>query len=96
MTNSQIREGMCGSIFRCNSINVRHEVIVQKISAYVLKMDYFGVMSSAKYWLSKYMNEIKMPCIQDILIFCIDNLTGLATIKASYTKSNHQKCKFAR
>ena len=51
-----------------------------------------GRAESAKFWL-KVMNDLKARGIQDVLIFCTDNLTGLTeAIKACYPKADHQKC----
>jgi transposase-like protein len=47
---------------------------------------------SAKYWMS-VMSDLKSRGVNDILIFCTDNLTGLdESIKASFPNSDHQKC----
>ena len=77
--------------------------IVQKCTAYacigvdldgqkeVLSL-HIGGVESAKYWIS-VMNDLKSRGVQDVLIFCIDNLTGISeAIKACYPQSDHQKC----
>jgi transposase-like protein len=39
------------------------------------------------------MNDLKSRGVQDVLIFCTDNLTGISeAIKACYPQSDHQKC----
>ena len=55
-------------------------------------MLYIGGIESAKYWVS-VMNDLKSRGVQDVLIFCTDNLTGISeAIKACYQQSDHQKC----
>ena len=55
-------------------------------------MLYIGGIESAKYWVS-VMNDLKSRGVQDVLIFCTDNLTGISeAIKACYPQSDHQKC----
>jgi putative transposase len=47
---------------------------------------------SAKYWLS-VLNELKNRGLEDVLIFAVDNLTGISeAIEAVYPKSEVQKC----
>ena len=47
---------------------------------------------SAKYWLS-VMTELKNRDVKDILIFAVDNLTGISeAIEAAFPKSDIQKC----
>ena len=39
------------------------------------------------------MNDLKSRGVQDVLIFCTDNLPGISeAIKACYPQSDHQKC----
>ena len=53
---------------------------------------YVGESESAKYWL-KVMNELKNRGVQDILIFAVDNLTGMSeAIEAAFPKAEVQKC----
>ena len=53
---------------------------------------HIGGSESAKYWLS-VMNDMKSRGVQDVLIFCTDNLTGLnEAINACYPNADHQKC----
>ena len=53
---------------------------------------HIGGVESAKYWVSA-MNDLKSRGVQDVLIFCTDNLTGISeAIKACYPQSDHQKC----
>ena len=55
-------------------------------------MLYIGGIESAKYWV-RVMNDLKSRGVQDVLIFCTDNLTGISeAIKACYPQSDHQKC----
>ncbi len=47
---------------------------------------------STKFWLS-VLNELKNRGVQDILITCIDNLTGFSqAISACYPQIEIQKC----
>jgi transposase-like protein len=47
---------------------------------------------SSKYWLS-VLNELKNRGIEDVLIFSVDNLTGISqAIQSAYPKSEIQKC----
>ena len=82
---------------------VKKDGIIQKCTAYacigvdldgqkeVLSLNIGGV-ESAKYWVN-VMNDLKSRGVQDVLIFCTDNLTGISdAIKACYPKSEHQKC----
>ena len=51
-----------------------------------------GENESAKFWLS-VMNGLKNRGLQDILIACVDGLTGFpATIEAVYPKTEIQQC----
>jgi transposase-like protein len=51
-----------------------------------------GENDSAKFWLS-VMNEIKNRGVDDILITCVDGLTGFVeAIEAVYPKTEIQKC----
>ena len=51
-----------------------------------------GENESAKFWLS-VMNEIKNRGVEDILIACVDGLTGFVdAIDAVYPKTEVQKC----
>jgi len=51
-----------------------------------------GENESAKFWLS-VMNEIKNRGVDDILITCVDGLTGFVeAIEAVYPKTEIQKC----
>ena len=47
---------------------------------------------SSKYWLS-VLNELKNRGVEDVLIFSVDNLTGISeAIQSVYSKSEIQKC----
>jgi len=51
-----------------------------------------GETESSKYWLS-VLNELKNRGVEDVLIFSVDNLSGISeAIRAVYPKSEIQKC----
>jgi transposase-like protein len=51
-----------------------------------------GENESSKFWLG-VLNDLKNRGVQDILITCVDNLTGFSqAIAASYPKTEIQKC----
>ncbi|MEK8130439.1 IS256 family transposase [Paenibacillus filicis] len=53
---------------------------------------WIGENESAKFWLS-VLNELKNRGVQDILLVCVDNLTGFSqAISASFPKTDIQKC----
>ncbi|WP_144029078.1 IS256 family transposase, partial [Paenibacillus rigui] len=53
---------------------------------------WIGENESAKFWLS-VLNDLKNRGVQDILITCVDNLTGFTqAISACYPKTEIQKC----
>jgi transposase-like protein len=53
---------------------------------------WIGENESAKFWLS-VLNDLKHRGVQDILITCVDNLTGFSqAISACYPKTEIQKC----
>lgn len=53
---------------------------------------WIGENESAKFWLS-VLNELKNRGVQDILITCVDNLTGFSqAISACYPETEIQKC----
>lgn len=53
---------------------------------------WIGENESAKFWLS-VLNDLKNRGVQDILITCVDNLTGFTqAITACYPKTEIQKC----
>lgn len=82
---------------------VREEGQVKKRAAYVvLGIDlegykdilgiWIGDNESAKFWLN-VLNELKNRGIEDVLIFCVDGLTGLEkAIEAVYPKTEVQRC----
>jgi transposase-like protein len=52
---------------------------------------WIGENESAKFWLS-VLNELKNRGVQDILITCVDNLTGFSqAISACYPQTEIQK-----
>jgi len=53
---------------------------------------YISATESAKYWLT-VMNELKNRGIQDVLIFAVDNLSGISeAIYSAFPKAEIQKC----
>lgn len=53
---------------------------------------WIGENESAKFWLS-VLNELKNRGVQDVLITCVDNLTGFSqAISACYPNTEIQKC----
>ncbi|MED4600923.1 IS256 family transposase [Paenibacillus validus] len=53
---------------------------------------WIGENESAKFWLS-VLNDLKNRGVQDILIACVDNLTGFTqAISACYPQTEIQKC----
>lgn len=83
--------------------NVRCEGRIVKKTVYIaigINMDgkkevlgmYVGENESAKYWLS-ILNGLKNRGVEDILITCIDGLTGFSeAISAVYPKTEIQQC----
>ena len=83
--------------------NVRSEGRIVKKAVYIaigINMDgkkevlgmYVGENESAKYWLS-ILNGLKNRGVEDILITCIDGLTGFSeAISAVYPKTEIQQC----
>ena len=84
-------------------LKMRQDGTVQKVTVYVIigiNLEgiksclglYFAKNESAKYWLTA-MNELKNRGVEDILIFSVDNLTGISNaITAAFPKSEIQKC----
>jgi len=83
--------------------NVKQDGMITKKAAYMAvgidldgKKDVLGIWigenESAKFWLS-VLNEIRNRGVQDILIICVDNLTGFSeAISACYPEAEIQKC----
>ena len=83
--------------------HVRSEGQIVKKAVYIaigINMDgikevlgmWVGEIESAKFWLS-VMNGLKNRGVQDILIACVDGLTGFpAAIEAVYPKTEIQQC----
>jgi len=83
--------------------NVKQDGMITKKAAYVTvgidldgKKDVLGIWigenESAKFWLS-VLNELKNRGVQDILIACVDNLSGFSeAISACYPQAEIQKC----
>ena len=84
-------------------IKQRVEGIVKNVAVYVIigiNMEgmkeclglYISETESAKYWLS-VMNELKNRGVNDIIIFAVDNLSGISdAIQSAFPKSEIQKC----
>lgn len=82
---------------------VRYEGQVNKRAAYVvLGIDlegykdilgiWIGDNESAKFWLG-VLNDLRNRGVEDVLIFCVDGLTGLEeAIEAVYPKAEVQRC----
>lgn len=84
-------------------IKMRLDGKVQNVSLYVIiGIDlqgrktclglYINATESAKYWLM-VLNELKSRGLEDVLIFIVDNLSGISeAIAAVYPQSDVQKC----
>lgn len=84
-------------------VKQRVDGIVRNITVYlVLGIDltgnknclglYVSETESAKYWLT-VMNELKNRGVKDVLIFAVDNLTGISeAIHSAFPKAEIQKC----
>lgn len=82
---------------------VRDEKTVQTKAAYVIlgvNMEgykeilgiYVGTNESSKYWLG-VLSELKTRGVQDVLLFCVDGLTGFPeAIHAAFPKAHIQRC----
>lgn len=89
--------------FDCLVLKVRHEKRIINKAVYVAlgidmegKKDILGLWMSenegAKFWLGN-LTEMKNRGMQDMLIACTDNLTGMSdAIMAVYPKCEHQLC----
>lgn len=89
--------------FDCLVVKVRQDKHVINKAVYVAlgidpsgKKDVLGIWISenegAKFWLAN-LTELKNRGVQDILIACTDNLTGMSeAISAVYPKIEHQLC----
>ena len=89
--------------FDCIVVNVRMEKRIIKKAIYVAlgitmsgKKEILGLWCSenegAKFWLNVF-TELKNRGLQDILIACTDNLSGMSeSILAAYPKTDHQLC----
>ena len=89
--------------FDCLVVKVRHDKRIINKAVYVAlgvdlsgKKDILGLWISenegAKFWLSN-LTEMKNRGMQDMLIACTDNLTGMSeAIAAVYPKCEHQLC----
>jgi len=84
-------------------VKLRKEGHVQKSTVYViLGIDlegnksclgiYIAETESSKYWLT-VMNELKNRGVEDVLIFSVDNLSGISeAIESAFPKAHIQKC----
>ena len=53
---------------------------------------WIGENESSKFWLG-VLNDLKQRGVQDVLLFCVDGLTGLKeAINAAYPKAEIQRC----
>jgi transposase-like protein len=89
--------------FDCLVVKVRHDKRIINKAVYVAlgidlsgKKDILGLWISenegAKFWLGN-LTEMKNRGMQDMLIACTDNLTGMSeAISAVYSKCEHQLC----
>jgi transposase-like protein len=89
--------------FDCLFVKVRQDKRIINKSVYVsLGVNFSGNKEilglwiseneGAKFWLSN-LNELKNRGVQDILIACSDNLTGMSeAIRAAFPKTTHQLC----
>lgn len=89
--------------FDCLVVKVKQDKHIINKAVYVAlgintegKKDVLGIWLSenegAKFWLSN-LTELKNRGVQDILIACTDNLTGMTeAIAAVYPKTEHQLC----
>ena len=83
--------------------SVRDEGVIRKLAAYVilgLNADGYkevltievGENESSKYWLS-VLNGLKNRGVKDILILCVDGLSGMKeAIAAAFLKTGYQRC----
>ncbi len=84
-------------------VKMRVDGVVRNMTVYViLGIDiagnksclglYVGESESSKYWLS-VMNELKNRGVEDVLIFSVDNLSGISeAITTAFPRSEIQKC----
>ena len=83
--------------------SVRDNGMIRKLAAYVIlginhegKKEVLtiqvGENESSKYWLT-VLNELKNRGVKDILIVCVDGLTGIKeAINAAFPKTEYQRC----
>lgn len=83
--------------------SVRDEHIVKKIAVYIIlsindkgRKEVLsitvGESESAKYWLG-VLNDLKNRGLHDILILCVDGLSGIKeSIAATYPNTEYQRC----
>jgi len=84
-------------------LKMRKDGVVRKVAVYNViginmdgRKECLGIWiydsESSKYWLT-VLNELKNRGVEDILIFCVDNLRGISeAIETVYQKSEIQKC----
>ena len=84
-------------------LKMRKDGVVQKVTVYIIiGVDlegsksclglYLAESESARYWLS-VMNELKNRGLEDVLIFAVDNLSGISeAIEAVFPLAEIQKC----
>ena len=83
--------------------SVKDNNVIRKLAAYVIlginhegKKEVLtiqvGENESSKYWLT-VLNELKNRGVKDILIVCVDGLTGIKeAINAAFPKTEYQRC----
>lgn len=83
--------------------SVRDNGVIWKLTAYIIlginaegKKEVLTISirknENSKYWLS-VLNELKNRGVKDILIFCVDGLTGIKEVIATaFPKTEYQKC----
>ena len=83
--------------------SVKDNNVIHKLAAYVIlginhegKKEVLtiqvGENESSKYWLT-VLNELKNRGVKDILIVCVDGLTGIKeAINAAFPKTEYQRC----
>jgi transposase-like protein len=80
------KDGIMQKVTACGCIGVDMDGQKEVLSMHV------GGAKSSKYWLS-VMNDLKARGIQQVLIFCTDNLKESDNaIKGYFPESDHQKC----
>ena len=101
MAVTGVKASICGGFHGWNGVQSEEGGNCSKMYSACIGVDldgskevlslHIGGVESAKYWVS-VMNDLKSRGVQDVLIFCTDNLSGISeAIKACYPQSDHQK-----